>query len=105
MRRARLPGILPGDMGYFFSLLGLLVVAAVCGALGTALAGRRDRRGCFLSIATGFVGALIGTLIARWVDLPEPFPLRLAGVAFPLVWSIVGAAIFVALLNLLVGRK
>ena len=92
-------------MGYFFSLIALLVVAAVCGALGAALAGRRGRGGCLLSIATGFVGALLGTLFARWVHLPEPFTLRLAGVAFPIVWSIVGAALFVALLNLFSGRK
>ena len=109
-RADRLPApggtcILPAAMGFLLGILVLLVVAGVCGSLGMALGGRGGRRGCLLSIATGFAGALLGSLLARWAGLPEVLPLHLAGTSFPVVWSIVGAALFVALLNLLAGRR
>jgi uncharacterized membrane protein YeaQ/YmgE (transglycosylase-associated protein family) len=88
-------------LGYLIKLVGLLIVAGVCGSLAMALAGRRGRKGCILSIAVGFIGALLGTFLSTKVGLPEP--LMLGG--FPVVWSIAGAAIFVAVLNLLAGRK
>src|SRR5262249_58611572 len=37
----------------------LLVVAGVCGAIGKAIAGY-SRGGCLVSIALGFIGALLG---------------------------------------------
>jgi uncharacterized membrane protein YeaQ/YmgE (transglycosylase-associated protein family) len=92
-------------MRFLLSLVLILVVAGICGSLGMALGGKRGRKGCILSIAVGFVGALFGTLIARWTNLPEPLPLRLGGGAFPVVWSIAGSALFVAVLNLLSGRR
>lgn len=80
-------------------LLVLLIVAAVCGAIGQALAGF-SRGGCFASIALGFIGALIGTWLARTLALPEIFTIRIDTVDFPIVWSIAGAALFVAVLGL-----
>ena len=47
----------------------LLVVAAVCGMIGQALAGT-GRGGLLASIALGFIGALLGTWIARALNLP-----------------------------------
>jgi len=88
-------------MATLIKLLGLLIVAGICGSLAMALAGRRGRKGCLLSIATGFVGALLGTFLSTWAGLPEPLPVA----GFPVVWSIVGAAILVAVLNLLAGRR
>ena len=40
-------------------LLILLIVSAVCGSIGMAIAGF-SRGGCLTAIALGFVGALIG---------------------------------------------
>lgn len=85
-------------------LLLLLLIAAVCGAVGSALAGG-TRGGLLVSIVLGFVGALLGSWIAKQMGLPEPFVLRAAGQAFPILWSIVGAALFVALLHLLSRRR
>ncbi|MBI5729957.1 MAG: hypothetical protein HY963_02365, partial [Ignavibacteriales bacterium] len=48
------------------SLLGflfLLLIAAICGAIGQSLAGY-SLGGCFVSIIVGFVGAWLGPLIA-----------------------------------------
>jgi uncharacterized membrane protein YeaQ/YmgE (transglycosylase-associated protein family) len=84
-------------------LLVLLVVAAVCGAVGRAIAGG-SRGGCVVSIAVGFVGALVGMWIAHAVRLPEPFVVTIDGHPFPIVWSIIGSALFVALVHLISGR-
>ena len=83
-----------------FGLFFLLLIASICGALGARIAGRRGM-GCLTSIVLGFIGALIGTFIARQLDLPL-FPwIRFGDNPFPLLWAVLGAALFVALLNLL----
>jgi uncharacterized membrane protein YeaQ/YmgE (transglycosylase-associated protein family) len=85
-------------------LLVLIVIAAICGAVGKALAGGA-RGGLVVAIALGFIGALLGPWVARQLGLAEPFMLRLSGQSFPIVWSIIGAALFVALLHVLSGRR
>lgn len=80
-------------------LLVLLLIAGICGALGEAIAGY-SHLGCFASMALGFIGALIGTWIARHLGLPEIFAVRIGGVGFPIIWSILGAAVFVAVIGL-----
>jgi uncharacterized membrane protein YeaQ/YmgE (transglycosylase-associated protein family) len=86
-------------------LLVLLVVAGLCGALGQAISGF-SRGGCLVSIALGFVGALLGTWLARQLGLPELFVVPLGdGRGFPVVWSIIGAALFVAVIGLLTRRR
>lgn len=83
-----------------FDLLVLLLIAGVCGAIGQALSGF-TRGGCLLSIGVGFVGALLGTWIARSFALPAIFVIDVGGTAFPIVWSILGSALFVAVLGLI----
>ena len=78
----------------------LLLVAAICGAVGQALAGY-SVGGCITSILVGFVGAVIGTWLAGVLGLPELFAVNVAGRSFPIVWSVLGSALFVALLALL----
>ena len=77
----------------------LLVIAAVCGAVGQALAGY-SVGGCITSILVGFVGAVIGTWIAGMLGLPEVFAINVGGRAFPIVWSVIGSALFVGLLSM-----
>lgn len=78
----------------------LLMIAAVCGAVGQALAGY-SVGGCITSILVGFVGAVIGTWLAGALGLPEFFAINVGGRAFPIVWSVIGSALFVAVLALL----
>jgi uncharacterized membrane protein YeaQ/YmgE (transglycosylase-associated protein family) len=78
----------------------LLVVAGVTGAIGQAIAGF-SRGGCLTSIALGFVGALIGVWLSRELGLPELFMIHIGGTGFPIIWSIIGAALFVAVIALL----
>jgi uncharacterized membrane protein YeaQ/YmgE (transglycosylase-associated protein family) len=86
-------------------LLLLLLVAGVCGALGQAISGF-SRGGCLVSIALGFIGAILGMWLARQLGLPELLMLPVGGKSFPVVWSIIGAALFVAVISLLTrGRR
>lgn len=81
-------------------LIILLIIASICGSLGQAIAGV-SRGGCLVSIVLGFIGALIGMFIQRHLDLPvlwHPF-------GFPVIWAVVGSAIFVAVLSLLTRSR
>ena len=85
------------------SLLGflvLLLVAAICGALGQAIAGY-SVGGCIISIVVGFVGAFLGMWIARQFGLPQLFVVTVDGEPFPIVWSIVGSALLAAIVGLI----
>ncbi len=86
------------------SLLLLLVIAAICGAIGKAIAGSA-RGGLIVSTALGFVGALLGPWVAGKLSLPEPFMVTIGGHPFPILWSIIGAALFVAIIHLVSRRR
>src|ERR1051325_6979594 len=79
-------------------LLILLLVAGVCGSLGQAISGY-SRGGCLVSIALGFIGAIIGVWVARNLGLPELFAVDIGGTHFPIIWSIIGSALFVAVIS------
>jgi uncharacterized membrane protein YeaQ/YmgE (transglycosylase-associated protein family) len=81
-----------------------MIVAGICGALGQAISGY-SRGGCLVSIALGFIGALIGVALARFLNLPELLPIQFSTTTFPVIWSIIGAAIFLAVLGLLTRRR
>lgn len=85
-------------------VLILLLVAGLCGALGQAIAGY-SRGGCLVSIALGFVGALFGMWLARMMGLPELIPVNIGGTNFPIVWSIIGSALFVAVIALITRSR
>lgn len=85
-------------------ILILLLVAGICGALGQAISGF-SRGGCLVSIALGFVGAVLGVWISRALELPELFAVQIGTTSFPIVWSIIGSALFVAVIALLTRRR
>jgi uncharacterized membrane protein YeaQ/YmgE (transglycosylase-associated protein family) len=85
-------------------LIVLLLVAGICGALGQAITGY-SRGGCLVSIALGFVGAVLGMWLARSLALPELFAVRIGTTNFPIIWSIIGSAVFVAIIALLTRRR
>jgi uncharacterized membrane protein YeaQ/YmgE (transglycosylase-associated protein family) len=82
----------------------LLIVAGICGSLAQALVGY-SRGGCLVSIVLGFIGALLGSWLARMLKLPELVNLQFGDQPFPVIWSIIGAALFVAILALVSGRR
>jgi uncharacterized membrane protein YeaQ/YmgE (transglycosylase-associated protein family) len=82
-----------------------LLIAALAGGIGRAIAGG-TRGGCVVSIVLGFIGALLGSWIARKAKLPEVFLIRLGdGPPFPFLWSVIGAALFVAVVVALSGGR
>ncbi|HDP99235.1 MAG TPA: GlsB/YeaQ/YmgE family stress response membrane protein [bacterium] len=83
-----------------FGFLILLLVAAVIGSIGSAIAGYSSR-GCLTSIAIGLIGAIIGSWLSRELKIGEVFVFQ----GLPVIWSIIGAAIFVAVINLLSGSQ
>ena len=85
------------------NFLLLLLVAGVCGGVAQALVGSSGR-GWLVSIALGFVGALLGSWLAGALGVRELLALRIGNGSFPIVWSIIGAALFVATLHLLRPR-
>jgi uncharacterized membrane protein YeaQ/YmgE (transglycosylase-associated protein family) len=85
------------------SLIILLIVACVVGATGQWLAGY-SREGLIRSITLGFIGAFLGTWVAKQFHLAEIYTLQIGGTNFPIVRAILGAALFVAILGMVNGR-
>jgi uncharacterized membrane protein YeaQ/YmgE (transglycosylase-associated protein family) len=75
-----------------------LIIAGLCGALAQLLVGF-TRGGCIASILVGFIGALVGSWLAAQLGLPPI--LNLYGI--DIVWTIIGSALFAALLALILG--
>ncbi len=88
----------------FWEVILLLVVAAVAGGLGQAITGF-SAGGCLLSIVIGFIGALIGTWLAKELGLPDFFVIKIKDIEFPVIWAIIGAALFTAVIGFLAPRK
>jgi uncharacterized membrane protein YeaQ/YmgE (transglycosylase-associated protein family) len=81
----------------------LLLVAGVCGSLAQALVGY-SHGGCLVSIVLGFIGAILGSWLAQKMGLPELFTIHIGGKNIPIIWSIIGAALFSAVLSLITRR-
>jgi uncharacterized membrane protein YeaQ/YmgE (transglycosylase-associated protein family) len=85
-------------------LLLLLLIAAICGAIGQAIVGY-SHGGCLVSTAVGLIGALLGFWLARLLDLPFLFVLNIGGEQFPVIWAIIGSTLFVAIISFLAGGR
>ena len=92
-------GYKPGIMT-LIGFLVLLIIAAICGAIGQSLAGY-DLGGCLVSIVVGFIGAWLGLWIAGKFGLPEIWTVNIEGKPFPIIWAIIGSAIFTLIVALL----
>jgi uncharacterized membrane protein YeaQ/YmgE (transglycosylase-associated protein family) len=85
-----------------FGFLILLAIAAICGSIGQSLAGY-DLGGCLVSIVVGFIGAWLGMWIAGKFGLPEIFAISIEGKPFPIVWAVIGSALFTLVIGLIRG--
>lgn len=79
-------------------LLAWLIVGFVAGSLASALTGAR--LGCLLRIVVGIVGAVVGGLLASAAGLRGE-----AGLLGSILVAFVGAALFLAVLQGLAGRR
>lgn len=82
----------------------LLLIAGICGSVAQGLVGY-SHGGCLVSIVLGLIGAMLGGWIARQVGIGDILSISVGNQAFPVVWSIIGAVIFVAVLSLIARRS
>ncbi|MCC9606262.1 hypothetical protein LOC68_18755 [Blastopirellula sp. JC732] len=82
----------------------LLLIAGVCGSIAQSLAGY-SHGGCLVSIALGFIGALLGAWLSRLVGIGDFLAVQIGGATFPIIWSVIGGALFAAALAVLGGRN
>jgi uncharacterized membrane protein YeaQ/YmgE (transglycosylase-associated protein family) len=78
----------------------LLLIAAICGSIGQSLAGY-DLGGCLVSIVVGFIGAYLGLWIADKFGLPKIWEVNIDGKPFPVIWAVIGSAIFTLIVALI----
>jgi uncharacterized membrane protein YeaQ/YmgE (transglycosylase-associated protein family) len=84
--------------------LVLLLIAGIAGAVGQSIAGY-ELGGCLVSIVVGFIGAYIGVWLARELSLPEFLVITIGNEAFPVIWSVIGSALFALVVGLLTRRR
>jgi uncharacterized membrane protein YeaQ/YmgE (transglycosylase-associated protein family) len=81
-----------------------LVVALICGLLGQLLAGR-SIGGFIMSTLLGVIGAVIGRAVAAAIHAPEPLVISFGGESIPVVWAVIGAALFTLVVSLFQRRR
>ena len=81
-------------------VLVLLLIAAVCGSIGQAIAGF-DLGGCLVSIVVGFIGAYIGMWLSGKLGWPELLAIKVGGKTFPILWAVIGSAVFTLIVGLI----
>lgn len=86
------------------NFLILMIIAAICGSLGQALAGF-STGGCLMAAIVGFIGAFLGLWLGQQLGLPEVLPITVGGETFPVLWSIIGSALFSGVLGLLAKQR
>ncbi|HEY3819860.1 MAG TPA: GlsB/YeaQ/YmgE family stress response membrane protein [Polyangiaceae bacterium] len=85
-------------------LIVYLVIAGICGAVARAIAGGTGG-GFIVSVLLGFLGAFLGAWIARLTHLPELLLVDIGGHPFPIVWSIIGGIVLVAIAHALIRPR
>jgi uncharacterized membrane protein YeaQ/YmgE (transglycosylase-associated protein family) len=81
-----------------------LVIAGICGAIARAITGG-PRGGLLISVLLGFLGAFVGMWLAHMLRLPVFVVVTIGGHPFPIVWSVVGGLVLVALAHALLRPR
>lgn len=87
-----------------FALIAL--VAIVCGTTAQLTSGF-SKGGWIVNLVIGFFGALAGVFVSRSLNAPVIYDLKIQSIKFPIIYCIIGAAIFLAAIGFLVkpGRR
>jgi uncharacterized membrane protein YeaQ/YmgE (transglycosylase-associated protein family) len=81
-------------------LIVYLIIAGICGAIARGIAGGTSG-GFIVSVLLGFLGAYVGSWLAHALRLPELIAVHIDGHRFPIVWSVLGGVVLVALAHVL----
>ncbi len=76
-------------------LLLIMLVAIICGVFAQ-LTSRYTHGGWIVNMGLGFMGALTGVAVSRWLNAPLIYNLKTEGVDFPIMYSIIGSVFFLA---------
>ncbi len=82
----------------------LLIITGLVGSVAKTIVGFK-RGGCIVSIVVGFIGAYIGQILARELDFPDIISFQVSGVNFPIIWSVIGAALFVSVVSIMAPKQ
>jgi uncharacterized membrane protein YeaQ/YmgE (transglycosylase-associated protein family) len=83
-----------------------LVLVSGCIALGDQLVHLRWSRGGFLlALVLALAGTALGWALCRGMDLPELVPMKVEGKDFPLLWALIGGAVFVGTFEQFASRR
>ncbi len=77
------------------------LVGIVCGTAAQLTSGY-SRGGWIVNMGVAFVGAILGASVARLLNAPSIYDFRYRMVDFPIVYSIIGSALFVGVLGFLI---
>ncbi len=88
----------------FLDIVIQLIVAGLTGSIARSLVGF-DKGGCILSIVVGFIGAFLGSWMARELNFPDYLSFIIRGIEYHVMWALIGAVVFVAVLSLIAPRK
>jgi len=80
-------------------ILILIVVAAVCGSVASAIVGKKSG-GCTTRIFIGFIGAVLGSWLSKKFEIADLFYIR----QIPIIWSVIGSTLFILLISLIIDR-
>ena len=85
------------------SLLFLILFSAICGVIGQVITAQ-PRGGVLATTVVGFLGALLGTWMSAFLGIPALFTLRIGIFNFPVIWSLLGAALLMSVVGMFTNR-
>ncbi len=85
------------------NVLFLLLFSAICGVVGQVITGQ-PRGNLLATLAVGFLGALLGTWLSAFLGVPALFTISIGFFNFPVIWSLLGAALLMAVVGLFIRR-
>lgn len=77
------------------------LIAIVCGSIAQ-LTSNYSRGGWIVNMGVAFVGAAAGVILSRQLNAPVIYDVKYRMVDFPIIYSLIGSALFVAALGFLV---
>jgi len=81
------------------SILFLLLFSAICGVLAQVITGQPHGH-LLATLAVGFLGALLGAWLSGILGMPALFTISIGIFNFPVIWSILGAALLMGVVGL-----